>query len=234
MTNHTDRAKAIAAELAHEFNGGDRADSSYPKEWIALMDDCSIANEKKLADWFYAIISRHLEGQGDVRPTHYGSSRHPHFTHEDHQRMQETLDSLSECPTEEEAEAALQACGTSGKEVVNGFIERLLRERSTLFATGVAACVEKVKAMGDEWQKRMEDAGEGSAVETVMSSRSYAAYKIKVKLESLTDSAPSGVVLIDREEAARVADSWEDETKVNPARAIASGIRQLPAYGAKE
>lgn len=60
------------------------------------------------------------------------SSRHPHFTHEDHQRMQEALDSLSGCPTEEEAESVLQACGTSGKEVVNEFIERLLRENVAL------------------------------------------------------------------------------------------------------
>lgn len=62
------------------------------------------------------------------------SSRHPHFTHEDHQRMQEALDSLSDCPTEEEAESVLQACGTSGKEVVNEFVERLLRENMELKA----------------------------------------------------------------------------------------------------
>ena len=60
------------------------------------------------------------------------SSRHPHFTHADHERMKETLDALSEYPTEEEAEAALQACGTSGKEVVNEFIERLLKENLEL------------------------------------------------------------------------------------------------------
>lgn len=61
-----------------------------------------------------------------------GSSRHPHFTAEDHQRMKETLDALSDYPTEEEAEAVLQACGTSGKEVVNEFIERLLKENLEL------------------------------------------------------------------------------------------------------
>lgn len=33
-------------------------------------------------------------------------------------------------PTEEEAEAILRANGTSSREVVNGFIERLLKERS--------------------------------------------------------------------------------------------------------
>jgi hypothetical protein len=42
---------------------------------------------------------------------------------------EETLDSLPEYLTEEEAESYLQACGTSGKEVVNQFIERLLKER---------------------------------------------------------------------------------------------------------
>jgi hypothetical protein len=55
--------------------------------------------------------------------------RHPRMTPEDHRRIQETLDSLPEYPTEEEAESYLQACGTSGKEVVNQFIERLLKER---------------------------------------------------------------------------------------------------------
>lgn len=50
------------------------------------------------------------------------------FTPQDHERMKEALDNLSDNPTEEEAEAVLQACGTSGKEVVNEFIERLLKE----------------------------------------------------------------------------------------------------------
>lgn len=45
---------------------------------------------------------------------------------------EQALEILSYNPTEEEAEAALQACGTSGKEVVNEFIERLLRENSDL------------------------------------------------------------------------------------------------------
>lgn len=60
------------------------------------------------------------------------SSRHPHFTAADHERMKEALDALSDYPTEEEAEATLRACGTSGKEVVNEFIERLLRENLEL------------------------------------------------------------------------------------------------------
>lgn len=68
--------------------------------------------------------------QSQLRPV--GSSRHPHFTHADHERMKETLEALSDYPTEEEAEAALQACGTSGKEVVNDFIERLLKENLEL------------------------------------------------------------------------------------------------------
>jgi hypothetical protein len=55
--------------------------------------------------------------------------RYPRMTPEDHRRIQETLDSLPEYPTEEEAESYLQACGTSGKKVVNQFIERLLKER---------------------------------------------------------------------------------------------------------
>lgn len=54
------------------------------------------------------------------------------FTPEDHERMKEALDNLSDNPTEEEAEAVLQACGTSGKEVVNEFIERLLKENLEL------------------------------------------------------------------------------------------------------
>lgn len=54
--------------------------------------------------------------------------RHPRYTHKDDQRLQELFDSLPDIPTEEQAEEVLQACGTSGKEVVNGFIDRLLRE----------------------------------------------------------------------------------------------------------
>ncbi len=55
--------------------------------------------------------------------------------HEKSVRIQEALDSLPNNPlaiTDEQAEAVLQACGTSGKDVVNGFIDRLLRERSSL------------------------------------------------------------------------------------------------------
>lgn len=56
----------------------------------------------------------------------------PRLDHEDYERIRETLDSLNDNPTEEEAEAILQAHGTSGKEVVNGFIEQLLVENSNL------------------------------------------------------------------------------------------------------
>lgn len=59
-------------------------------------------------------------------------SRIRRMNHEDYQRIQESLDSLPDCPTEEEAEAVLRANGTSGKEVVNQFIERLLRENLQL------------------------------------------------------------------------------------------------------
>lgn len=59
-------------------------------------------------------------------------SRHPHYTHADDARLQELFDSLPECPTEAQAEEILQACGTSGKEVVNEFIDRLLRENLEL------------------------------------------------------------------------------------------------------
>lgn len=82
--------------------------------------------------------------------------RHPRLTHGDHQRIQETLDSLSECPTEEEAEAVLQACGTSGKEVVNDFIERLLRENLEL-KTRLSAAAKPSGAAGfvDELRGRV-------------------------------------------------------------------------------
>lgn len=60
------------------------------------------------------------------------STRHPRFSDEDHQRIKETLDSLNDSPTEEEAEAILRTHGTSGKEVVNQFIEQLLRENLEL------------------------------------------------------------------------------------------------------
>lgn len=50
------------------------------------------------------------------------------LTSVDYERIQQTLDSLNDNPTEEEAEAILQAHSTSGKEVVNGFIDHLLKE----------------------------------------------------------------------------------------------------------
>lgn len=65
-------------------------------------------------------------------PRSEAGSRHPHYTHQDDQHIQDLFDSLPECPTEEQAEAVLQACGTSGKQVVNEFIERLLRENLEL------------------------------------------------------------------------------------------------------
>lgn len=48
------------------------------------------------------------------------------------QTQKEALDALPYYPTEEEAEAALRACGTSGEEIVNEFIERLLLENLRL------------------------------------------------------------------------------------------------------
>lgn len=48
------------------------------------------------------------------------------------QTQKEALDALPYYPTEEEAEAALRACGTSGEEIVNEFIERLLFENLRL------------------------------------------------------------------------------------------------------
>lgn len=63
---------------------------------------------------------------------HVENTPHPPFTAADHEQVKETLYALSDCPTEEESEAVLQACGTSGKEVVNEFIERLLRDRLAL------------------------------------------------------------------------------------------------------
>lgn len=96
------------------------------------------------------------------------SSRHPHFTYEDHQRMKEALDSLSDYPTEEEAEAVLQACGSSGKEVVNEFIERLLRENMELKAKLDAATPtpsqparDAAKEIADwlNWRKNIPEAG---------------------------------------------------------------------------
>lgn len=58
MNNLQLAIEKAAEALAREFNGN----CSYPAPWIALMDDCSIANEKKLADWFAAIITEHLDG----------------------------------------------------------------------------------------------------------------------------------------------------------------------------
>lgn len=52
----------------------------------------------------------------------------PRLEPEDYERIRETLESLNEYPTEEEAEAILRKHGTSGEEVTNAFIWRLLRE----------------------------------------------------------------------------------------------------------
>lgn len=98
--------------------------------------------EERLKDWAYRVrrvanelfspVAATVDAETQPLRRVVGSARHPHFTHADHERMKETLDALSEYPTEEDAEAVLQACGTSGKEVVNEFIERLLKENLEL------------------------------------------------------------------------------------------------------
>lgn len=72
--------------------------------------------------------------------------------------IQETLNSLSECPTEEEAEAILQAHGTSGKEAANSFIERLLEENLRLKRANVELReqLERVNKLGEEMLRRLE------------------------------------------------------------------------------
>lgn len=57
--------------------------------------------------------------------------RRHEMTSERWEELQAALD-RPEGPTESEAEEVLQHYGTSGREVVNGFIERLLSERSSL------------------------------------------------------------------------------------------------------
>lgn len=52
----------------------------------------------------------------------------PRLEPEDYERIREALESLNEYPTEEETEAILRKHGTSGEEVINAFIWRLLRE----------------------------------------------------------------------------------------------------------
>lgn len=53
-------AQSAAREIAREINGGDRADCTYPPALTALLDDCSIANEKALAEWLESIVLRHF------------------------------------------------------------------------------------------------------------------------------------------------------------------------------
>lgn len=73
----------------------------------------------------------------------------------------EALDNLSDNPTEEEAEAVLQACGTSGKEVVNEFIERLLKENLGL-KQELARRVAVAGPQGDESGWLLEKTHEGN------------------------------------------------------------------------
>lgn len=119
-----------------------------------------IQNETETFERIYPPVPSPVAAPVDVETPRriVGSSRHPHFTAADHQRMKETLDALSEYPTEEEAEAVLQACGTSGKEVVNEFIERLLRENLEL--------KQKLARAGDglvdEVQHRMDEVVEAA------------------------------------------------------------------------
>lgn len=61
--------RAAAEEIAREINGGDRADCTYPPALAALLDDCSIANEKALADWLESIISNYFADTPPVNRT---------------------------------------------------------------------------------------------------------------------------------------------------------------------
>lgn len=123
------------------FYGQREQAKAYLYKWVEtgqLADDCTtleIATAMKFREWLASSwTTAPLATPQEEAPIRreIRSSRHPHFTHADHERMKETLDSLSDYPTEEEAEAVLQACGTSGKEVVNEFIERLLKENLEL------------------------------------------------------------------------------------------------------
>lgn len=76
----SEQAQRAGKLIAHELNGGDRADCSYPVELIALLDDPSIDNEAALAKWVAAIIEAELAHKGEdaiatlrerfIRPEH--------------------------------------------------------------------------------------------------------------------------------------------------------------------
>lgn len=70
------------------------------------------------------------ELRGELIAAHSATPRQacrPRLEPEDYERIRETLESLNEYPTEEETEAIRRKHGTSGKEVINQFIERTLR-----------------------------------------------------------------------------------------------------------
>lgn len=76
--------------------------------------------------------------------------RDPHSDPDYYQRLKETIDALPNNLTDQEADAILQQHGTSAKEVVNGFIEQLLRERLALQEAAEAADALIVKLYHEE------------------------------------------------------------------------------------
>lgn len=72
-------------------------------------------------------------------PEATGRLRDPRSDPDYYQRLKETVDALPDNLTDQEADAILQEHGTSAKEVVNGFIEQLLRERLALQGAAEAA-----------------------------------------------------------------------------------------------
>lgn len=104
----------------------------------------------------------------------------PRLEPEDYERIRETLESLNEYPTEEETEAILRKHGTSGKEVINQFIERTLREHLMMRAE-VDYILES---------RRFADAVVDAAIEwheSDMEGSMDAAQKLEDAIEALTE-----------------------------------------------
>lgn len=88
----------------------------------------------KAAGWTEESPTTWRAPDGSLHRGPYGAwrrIRRHEMTSERWEELQAALE-RPEGPTEAEAEEVLQHYGTSGREVVNGFIERLLSERSSL------------------------------------------------------------------------------------------------------
>lgn len=182
-TNHTDLVRAASEEVAL------RACS-----WLSFTRrGKAVKTEDELA----AIISRHLEGeQGSLKIDDYEDVLNGYrklvreldviWNGEEGAAKQASLcDMVAQIENElPELRRAKHLASKTHFLTCGARIEALEHQLATRFAAGVAACVQKIKAMRDEWQQSH------SMTELA---KAAGAGEITSELESITDSAASPV-----------------------------------------